>query len=98
MTSVKELKEKAKALKIPKYYKMKKAELLEAIKLAEYSEPESDRYELVLITPCGSLTIHYDTEQEAMAECSRTRSLFPQYQIAEIYKNKELYKRLSLRH
>ncbi len=97
MVGVKELKVQAKELKIPKYYKMKKSELIEAINLALFNLPKQDIFGLILFTPVGQVNITYDTIQEAMNMAIKCRNEYPQYLYAEITKNNELIKRISLK-
>lgn len=97
MVNVKELKEKAKDLKVPKYYKMKKSELLEAINLALMPSKKKDKFGLILFSTVGQLNITYDTLHEAMNMAIKCRNDYPQYLYAEITKNDELIKRISLK-
>lgn len=80
-----ELKEKAKALGINGYYKMKKQELLDAIKAAE----TIDHYYMVMTNKDGILQIPIlqDTETLVIKEFYTKFRSNNEYKMAELFRN-----------
>ena len=79
-----ELKEKAKSLGIKGYYKMKKQQLLDAIK-----ELESDHYYMVMKNNDGiiQIPILQDTETLVMKEFYTKFRSNNEYNMAELFRN-----------
>ncbi len=85
-----ELKEKAKSLGIKGYYKMKKQELLDAIK-----EPESEQVEKQENYKCKfrkkdeivEFSIHKETDKEALREFVKWFATQKDFNLGELFKN-----------
>jgi hypothetical protein len=94
-----ELKEKAKSLGIKNYYKMKKQELLDAIKEigdeAEKPEAEAEQKETKENYKCKfkkrdeivEFSIHKETDKEALSEFIKWFATQRDFNLGELFKN-----------